>query len=321
MNRLVVAALIAGLLATAPTPAFAQTDSPQLDQPQFKRTKKARAHAPEPPDVDEEDQLSPRQIEQRQPARSGRQTPQADPDDELPPAEPPQRKPSHPARRTAQPATEPPATAQSAQPGRTAAPTRRLQPAAADHAASARAGRGREGDSSVACTGLFGKDSSHAKLAARFDEQNVAFTELDGPEGAKLMASVLFPTDPKRRLEVLWQDESARSETMLIAINGQSAWTGPKGLKLGMTLAAVEKVNGRPFKLSGFDQANGGTVADWQGGALDSLPGGCRAGVRLAPDAKATGAAVTKAQGKELLSSDAVMRAARPVIAEILIGY
>jgi hypothetical protein len=39
------------------------------------------------------------------------------------------------------------------------------------------------------------------------------------------------------------------------------------------------------------------------------------------PDAKATDAARSEAAGKEVLSSDAKMRAVRPIIAEILIGY
>ena len=138
---------------------------------------------------------------------------------------------------------------------------------------------------------------------------------------AKLMASVLFPNDPKRRLEVLWDNEASRSDTHLIVINGQSTWTGPKGLKLGTALPALEKINGKPFKMSGFDQPNGGSVADWDGGALDKLPGGCRLGIRLVPDAKATEAARNEVNGKEFASTDPKMRAVKPIIAEIIIGY
>jgi hypothetical protein len=73
----------------------------------------------------------------------------------------------------------------------------------------------------VACNGNFGKDSSHIKLATAYNSTNVAFTDVDGPDGTKVMASVLFPKDPKRRLEVWWQNEAARSGTYLIVINGQ----------------------------------------------------------------------------------------------------
>jgi len=267
MNRWFFAALAAALAwAAAPTVGSAQQGAPQADQPDQaqpqKRAKKSRAPAP-PPEIDERDQLSPRQLDQRAPRPAG----QAEQPDQAPP-------------------------------GR---------------------GRSAEGSRAIACSGVFGKDSSHLKLATQFDSRNVTFAEVDGPEGTKLMASVLFPNDPKRRLEVLWDNEASRSETHLIAINGQSTWTAPKGLRLGLGIAALEKLNGKPFKMAGFD--NGGAVSDWQGGALETLPGGCHVGIRLAPDAKASEAARNEAQGKEFLSSDAKMRAVKPIIAEILIGY
>jgi TolA-binding protein len=81
----------------------------------------------------------------------------------------------------------------------------------------------------VACSGAFAKDSSHLKLAVAFNSLNITFTEVDGPERAKVMASVLFPNDAKKRLEVWWQNPAARSGTYLIVINGQSTWTAPKG--------------------------------------------------------------------------------------------
>jgi hypothetical protein len=173
----------------------------------------------------------------------------------------------------------------------------------------------------VACTGAFAKDSSHLKLATVFNSLNITFTEVDGPAGAKVMASVLFPNDAKRRLEVWWQNEAARSGTYLIVINGQSTWTAPKGLRLGLGLAAVEKLNGKPFKLKGFDK-DGGNTTDWQGGGLGSLPGACKVGVKFAPDPKAPEAARAETMvGNEFDSSDAAMRAARPSIAEIILGY
>jgi hypothetical protein len=174
---------------------------------------------------------------------------------------------------------------------------------------------------SVACSGVFAKDSSHLKLAQAFEAKNIEFGAVAGPDNTSLNASILFGGDPRRRLEVLWQNEAARSDVSLIVITGQSQWSAPKGLRLGLALAALEKLNGKPFKLSGFDQPDGGSALDWQGGALAELPGGCKVGIRLAPDRKATPEALAAAAGKEFLSNDAAMRAAKPVIAEIVLGY
>jgi hypothetical protein len=269
-------ALLAVLLSmaapdVAPPEAAAQQLLAQAPEHTPRVRRPPRATAPQP-DLQEEDQLSPRQLQER-PAARPRQT------EQQPAAEPPPEAPAQPAR--------------AAEPART-----------------------------VACGGAFAKTSSHLGLATRYGSQNLTFTEVDGPDGSKLMASVLYPNDPKRRLEVLWQNEAARSGTSLIAINGQSTWTAPKGLRLGMPLAALEKLNGKPFKLTGLDKDNIGAVTDWQGGALASLPGGCKVGIRLSPDPKAPAEARSELAGdKEFLSSDASVKAIKPKIAEILVGY
>jgi hypothetical protein len=173
----------------------------------------------------------------------------------------------------------------------------------------------------VACSGAFAKNSSHIRLAQIFGPQNLTYTEVAGAQNTKLQGSVLYPKDPKRHLEVMWTNESSRAGTSVIAINGQSTWSGPKGLHLGMPLAAVEKLNGKPFQLAGFDQDSPGTALDWQGGALEKIPGGCKVSVRLAPDPKASEDARKEAGGATLMSSDAAVRAVKPTVAEILIGY
>jgi hypothetical protein len=174
----------------------------------------------------------------------------------------------------------------------------------------------------IACNGAFAKDSTHLKLATAFKPDNVLFTEVDAPDGTKVMASVLFPKDPKRRLEVWWQNGPSRSGIYLIVINGQSTWTAPKGLRLGLPLAAVEKLNGKPVKLKGIDKDNSIAISDWDGGALAQLPGGCKAGITLAPDPKAPAEARTAASGSQAFAStDASMRAIKPTVSEIILGY
>jgi hypothetical protein len=174
----------------------------------------------------------------------------------------------------------------------------------------------------VACSGAFAKESSHIKLLTFFKPDNVEYAEVDATEGKKIMASVLFPKDPKRRLEVWWANEATRSETYLIVINGQSTWSAPKGLRLGLQFAALEKLNGKPFKVKGFDKDGVGMVSDWQGGAFEQLPGGCRTGVYVRPDAKASAEAREALSGdKEFLSNDSNVRTAKVAVSEIVLGY
>jgi hypothetical protein len=268
-----------------------QQQAPRARTPQSPtRAQRPLRPTPDQPDLGEDEQLSPRQLGQ-----------------------PAQR--NQPAQR-AQPARPAASDAQSdAPPAQAATPERATSARAAARSPA-------PGRTAVACGGVFSKDSSHLKLAMTYDTKNVSFTEIDGPDGSKLMASVLFPSDPKRRLEVLWEHVGQRSGTQLIAINGRSAWTAPKGLKLGMTIAALEKANGRPFRLAGFGSGNTARVVDWQGGALASLPGGCKVGVHLTSDAEAPAEARNELSAdKEFQSTDVSVRAVKPVIGEILLGY
>jgi hypothetical protein len=201
------------------------------------------------------------------------------------------------------------------------------QPPPADAAPAGPAPRAARHESSaapphtVACSGAFAKNSSHIRLAQIFGAQNLTYTEVDGAQNTKVQASVLYPKDPKRHLEVMWKNESSRANTSVIAINGQSTWAGPKGLHLGLPIAAVEKLNGKPFQIAGFGQDNGGAALDWQGGALEKVPGDCKVSVRLVADPKSSEDARKEAGGATLMSNDAVVRAVKPTVAEILIGY
>jgi hypothetical protein len=173
----------------------------------------------------------------------------------------------------------------------------------------------------VNCSGVFAKESNHLKLATFFGSDAITWTQVDGPEGTKLNASVLYPRDPKRRLEVLWNLEASRSDTQLIVINGQSNWSGPKGLKLGLPLVAIEKLNKKPFLLRGFGGENGGMVADWEGGALASLPGGCKVSLRFTPDPKAPPAVAEVVGDKQLASNISALKPLALKVTEIILGY
>lgn len=173
----------------------------------------------------------------------------------------------------------------------------------------------------VACNGVFARDSSHSKLTMAFQPRNVAFTQVDGPSGAKVMATVLFAKDPKRRLEVWWANQANRTDTHLIVINGISTWHAPGQLRLGLTLPQLEEINGKPFKLTGFDKNNVATLTNWNGGTLALVPGGCKVGISLRSRTTAASALSALPANREFASGDAAMRAINAEISEILIGY
>jgi hypothetical protein len=179
-----------------------------------------------------------------------------------------------------------------------------------------------EGRNVLQCDGAFARDSSHAKLVQTFGKSSVAFTDIDGGEGDKVKASVVYPDEPRRRVEILWHDEKTRSRPSTIRVGFKSQWRTVRGLRIGSELAEVERINGRPFKLLGFDWDLGGRVSDWQGGTFATVPGGCDFRLGFNPWADAPDAARDKVSGdKEFLSNDPNMRASKPTVSEIIINY
>jgi hypothetical protein len=233
------------------------------------------------------------------------QQPRINPEDELAPRQIAQPMP--------QPVAEPTGAPASAQRSR-AVPGRRT--AARDHAAGAAPARPGHYRTVVECSGPFAKDSGMLALAVAYDARNMIFTH-ETVQGGQVGATVLFPKDPRRRLEVWWQNPD-RTGTYLIDIAGKSIWSAPKGLRLGLTIEQLQRLNRKPFKLSGFDAGGIANVADWGGGELAVLPGGCKAGVSLHSTGKAAAALPAKDQYS---SDDPAMRALKPRVSEILLGY
>jgi hypothetical protein len=173
----------------------------------------------------------------------------------------------------------------------------------------------------LVCDGPLGPKTNHADVVARWGK-DVRLQKIDGAEGETLVATVVFGDDPAHRLELIWADE-ARRQLDTIRLSPRSAWITPDGLAIGATLAEVEKANGRPFALSGFEWDYGGTVTDWKGGALAApLPGGCIVAVVFGPSPKASDAARAAVAGDRGFSSDdRKMRAAQPIVTRLSLGY
>lgn len=167
----------------------------------------------------------------------------------------------------------------------------------------------------IMCDGPFGKNASHDGLTRAFGARNVVAQGVPPTGGS----TVIFPGDPKRRLEITWRDQSGRRRPATIVVEGASTWRA-RGFRIGDPLANVEKANGKPFRLAGFAGEGGGAARDWQGGKLDKLSGGCQLGMRFGPGPNAGGAAAALASG-EFISNAPEVKAASPVIVELVVGY
>ena len=87
-------------------------------------------------------------------------------------------------------------------------------------------------------------------------------------------------------VEVFWQKPRRGGALRLVRTRGnQGSWETPLGLRVGLDLRTIERINRRPFRLAGFGFDYAGTVTSWEGGHLEEPPSApCRVWARLSPD-------------------------------------
>lgn len=107
---------------------------------------------------------------------------------------------------------------------------------------------------------------TRADLVKAFGRANVKDAKIQLGEGETTNGAVVFPKDPKRRLEITWVKSRRVGD---VRFSGRSSvWHTADGITLGTTLAELQKLNGVPFKFCGFGWDYGGIVTSWEGGQL-----------------------------------------------------
>lgn len=171
----------------------------------------------------------------------------------------------------------------------------------------------------IACEGAFGIDSSEARLVEVYGADNVVTGIVPGPEGTEMLATTVFPDDPKRSLQFVWWNEEALSDPSYIELPAKLS--APGGVHIGQSLAQVEALNGEPFTLLGFGWDYGGS-AGFESGALSDLPGDCILSVRFEYGESPEGLDTLPAMGdKELSSDDPLLAQMQVRLYAVSIGY
>jgi hypothetical protein len=171
--------------------------------------------------------------------------------------------------------------------------------------------------------GVINSHMTEAGLVAVFGRNNVTWGEVGLGEGETSPGTILFARDPGRRIEILWTDNERRMlpKQAQVLGSGKSRWETTAGISLGTSLKELEQLNGKSFRLFGFDVDYEGTVRSWDGGNLAKNLGDSGVTIRLKPSKK------TKATADELAtivgytefhSDEPVMQKANPEIYEII---
>jgi hypothetical protein len=161
-------------------------------------------------------------------------------------------------------------------------------------------------------------------LRARYGAANVTRERINLGEGETAPGVVLFARDSTRRLQVQFVDTNALREPIRATVTGRrSNWILYPGASIGTTLAELEQLNGREFRLLGLGWDYSGTVVSWNGGTLgkvwtDEGSAERRVIVRLAQMDNADQTLVARVLGDHEYSS-AAMRTLNPRVYEIVV--
>lgn len=116
------------------------------------------------------------------------------------------------------------------------------------------------------------KTTTAAALKKAFGAANVKAQPIYVGEGSSEPGFLVYGGKPDRQLEVLPVSfEGQKSLLVYIRGSATSRYRTKEGITLGTSLKQLEKLNGRPFELSGFSWDYGGTVTSWKGGKLEEI--------------------------------------------------
>lgn len=128
--------------------------------------------------------------------------------------------------------------------------------------------------------------TSKADLIRIYGSKNVRDAKIGLGEGEAVPGTVIFPNIPSKKLEIVWKDKKSKKSPEFIQLYGdKSLWKTKEGISLGTSLKELEKINGKPFVLAGFEWDYSGAFFSWNDGKLAKPFGneGEKATLRLSP--------------------------------------
>ena len=173
---------------------------------------------------------------------------------------------------------------------------------------------------------VFSPDTSETDLIARFGAENVTTAPVIGLDDGPSEGTVLFPSTPDARVEILWLDRESKRRPAWIMVKGEhTRWRSTKGITLGTDLLTLEEANRRPFRMAGFQTEGQGAVISWAGGRLETpATDGCRVTAHMGPRYDGTEDFALMRQvgsGREYSSAHPAMQKLNPRVAVVTIAF
>ncbi|XUM20805.1 hypothetical protein ACRAVF_25550 [Bradyrhizobium oligotrophicum S58] len=175
------------------------------------------------------------------------------------------------------------------------------------------------GDGAITCSSPVSVGDSAKSLMQRYgQEARIADDLYTGVEDITYRGVALLLQSPEWRIDVSFADETMSRVARLTVRDAKTSHWNVAGVTIGSTLAQVQKINGKPFLITGIDSDASGFVVNWKGGVLGRpLQGGCEIVVRFGQGKDARGAPA----GDRVASDNATMRKWGPVVEQIEVRF
>lgn len=174
-------------------------------------------------------------------------------------------------------------------------------------------------------------------LERRFGKENVKDGDIYVGEGSSEPGTLLFPGDAEKEIGIIWRGSGGRKHPATVrtfvhfeqrasdhyeeVAQRTTAWKGPGGITIGTDLKAVERLNRRPFRLTGFGWDGSGTVLSWGGGRLASEGSGCYLMLRFTPPEQMI-PETKPVTGSEIFSSGhPAMQKVNPTVYQMILSF
>lgn len=146
-------------------------------------------------------------------------------------------------------------------------------------------------------------------LKTMFGGGKVKAVKIPGAEGEEIDGARLFG-GTEREIEILFNPEGDEKEIWDVRIIGKG-WKFANGLTKKMSIAEIEKVNGKPYQVNGFGWDYGGW-ANFEGGKLEG-----KVSIRFSPEGDVDD---SLSGDKQIPSTNKKLRAAKVSMTDISVS-
>ena len=137
--------------------------------------------------------------------------------------------------------------------------------------------------------------TTRADLDAMFGKENVQERNLEISEGPEA-ATVVFGQDTSAALAITWDREHVSTIHICFGTQtGPCRWRTASGIRIGLPIQELQKLNEKPFQVGGRGSDAPGAVVNWRKGMLEEDPTACgHLVVKLSPAADVAGRSMSK---------------------------